>query len=218
MRFLWSTVSFVALLVTSGCANMAYKAQLPDVSTNCVGSLREMTVIPLRYPAPADDSDPKYIEFANVARCYRPTGAGAMPVALYRLDGITPPAELNVSVMLSTGGTFAASVDILDADFQRLNRYAFDKFVRRGSQYSLNVFVNATDEPAAYLLLIPDPSQVGKSDTAIGSATTTVPLPAGPVMFMYHAGSETNSVRPFLEGGRILVTARPQSSASFIGD
>lgn len=199
-------------LAASGCATARYTAKLPDVSTNCVDSLHEVAAIPLRYSLPGEMGP---AEFAHIAKCYKTMESGPMPVVLYRLEGVAPPAELNVSVMLSTGGTLAASVDVLDADLQPLQRYGFERFVRRGSQYSLNVFLNPSAKAPAYLLLAPDRTQVGKSDTDVGSTSSPIVIPAGPVMFMYHSGSETHAVRPFLEGGRVLVTAKPQTSASF---
>lgn len=205
------------VLAASGCATTHYAAKLPDVSTNCVGSLSDVAAIPLKYATPEED-DAEPVEFASIAKCYRPTGSDPTPVALYRFDGIAPPAELNVSVMLSTGGTLAAALDVLDAELQPMQHYGFERFVRRGSQYSLNVFLNPSDKLPAYLLLAPDKAQVGKSDTTVGSTSNPVVIPAGPVMFMYHSGSETNAVRPFLEGGQILITAKPQTTASFSGE
>jgi len=209
-HFLLALLSIAAL---SGCSSVAYKAKMPDVSSNCVDSLGAVHSTVLAYPPAGEDADDTYLEFATVARCHRTADGVAVPVALYRLQGVTPPAEVNVSVMLSPGGTFAAAVDVLDSDFQSLRRYDFREFVRRGSQYSLNVFLNPTAKMPAYLLLTPDREQVGKEDTAIGSAANTMVIPAGPVMFMYNNGTETRTIRPFLEGGKVLVTVRPQSTA-----
>jgi hypothetical protein len=207
---------FVLLLlaiVASGCTTTRYVAQMPDLAADCVASVRDVSAIPLRYTA-ADAGDSAPVEFASIASCVRSAEGDPDAVALYRLDGVVTPAQVNVAVPLSTGGTFAAAVDVLDASFQPLQQYGFEKFVRRGSQYSLSVFLNPSGAVPAYLLLKPDPSYVGKSDTAVGSASNPVVIPAGPVIFTYHAGSETNAMRPFMQGGQVLVTAMPQSEAT----
>ena len=205
----------LALLTLGGCAATPYKAKLFETGTNCVDDLHALSRTPLRFLGPDDKAGGQYVEFASLAQCYRTTGIGTTPVALYQLDGVMPSAEVTVSVTLSTGGTFAAAVEVLDADFQSLRRYGFEEFVRRGSEYSLNVFLNQSGKPPAYLMLLPDRSQAGKSDVAVGSARNPILIPAGPVMFVYNAGNETNSIRPFLEGGRVNVVAKPQGSAAF---
>ena len=211
------TASVALAILASGCATTRYAAKLPDVSTNCVADLRQIAAVPLQHVAP-DADPPAAVEFASVARCIRSGETGAVPVALYRLEGVSPPSELNVSVVLSTGGTFAAAVEVLDTNLQPLQQYGFERFTRRGNQYSLSVFLNPSERAPGYLLLKPDRAQVGKTDVALGSASSPVVIPAGPVIFTYHAGSETSVQRPFLEGGQVLVTARPQTAAPFSGD
>lgn len=207
--------AFVALTL-AGCAVTPYRAAIPNTTANCVDDIRAVQAIPLARPAPEDEPDAEPVEFAHLARCLR-TGASATPVALYRLDGVAPPAELVVSVLLSPGGTFAAAVEVLDTDFQPTRRYGFEEFVRRGTEYSLNVFLNETGKPPAYLMLLPDRSQAGKSDVAIGSTNSPIVVPVGAAMFSYNNGIETNTVRPFLEGGRVSVVVRPQGQAVVTG-
>lgn len=206
-------------LLLGGCAGVPYKAKLPEtVASKCVEDLHALPQIPLKYFVPVKDNGATaepYVEFADVAQCFRVAGVGTTPVAVYRLDGVAPPAELTVSVTLSTGGTFAAAVEVLDAEFKSLRRYGFQDFVRRGTEYSLHVFLNQTGTPPAYVMLLADKTQAGKSDIALGSETTPVLIPAGPVFFIYNSGSETHSIRPFLEGGRVSMTAKPQGSAAF---
>ena len=214
MTFLRMLPLCAAVLVAGGCATQPmYKAQAPNVTMDCVGSLPEIEPASLKFQS--DVMQYGYVEFANVARCFRATDAVSRPVALYRLDGVAPPAEVLVTVQLSPGGTFAAAVDVLDSEFKSLRRYDFKDFVRRGSEYTLHAFLNPEGRAPAYVLVAPDDTQVGKSDTALGSQSSPVIIPAGPVMFMYHAGSETSVVRPFLAGGRIQVTAKPQTTAAF---
>lgn len=219
MRSLIGLLLAILAPLLGGCAGVAYQAKLPQTdAATCVEDLRTVPQITLKYlPATKDKPEEPYVEFADLAQCFRVAGVGTTPVAVYRLDGVTPPAELTVSVVLSSGGTFAAALEVLDADFRSLRRYGFENFVHRGSEYSLHAFLNQTDKPPAYVMLLADKSQSGKSDVGIGADTSSVVIPAGPVYFIYHNGSETHSVHPFLEGGRVKVTVRPQGSAAFSG-
>ena len=171
--------------------------------------MAELAPLPLAYPA--KDAKVDYVQFASVAHCLRPEGGIATPVALYRLDGVVPPSHVDVSVQLSTSGTLPASVELLDDSFRTLRRYGFDSFVRRGSDYSLTAFLNSTMQMPRYVVVAPDPTQAGKSDVAIGSVATPVPIVAGPVLFTYNAGSETSTTRPFVEGGLVRVTVAPET-------
>lgn len=211
---------FLACLLT-GCATTAYRAKLPATDLRCSEHLAEITPQQLHYAAAvatkAKAKELPYVEFADVAQCHT-RADGNIPLVLYSLDAVQPPAEIEVSVLLSTGGTFAASAQVLDTEFQLLRSYTFDQFTRRGDEYSLHMFLNSTGPKPAYLLLSPDRAQAGRSDVTVGSQNNPILIPAGPVMFMYNNGTESSAVRPFLEGGKLRVAARPQRSAAFSKD
>lgn len=199
------------VLWATGCSTVAYNAEAPDLG-QCSASLDRMPTIPLRYPGPEEEI--RATEFARLASCYHAPDETPVPAALYVLEGVSLPAQVDVSVPLSQGGTFAAAVDVLDAGMASLKRYAFSEFIRRGSEYSLSIFLNPSDAEARYLMLSPDPEHVGKSDVAVGSMNGPVVIPAGPVMFMYNHGTETNQARPFGTGGKVSVVVRPQQDSS----
>lgn len=208
--------AWIASALLCGCAANAYKAKLPALAatSDCSARLAAIPAIPLAAVA-SDPGKPRtYVEFADIAHCYDDAGQ-ATPIALYALPDAAAPAELEVSVSLSAGGTFAAALELLDAQFRPIRRYGFDSFARRGSEYRLVAFLNAGGPRPAYAMLSPDPAQVGKSDTTVGSISTATVVPAGPVMFAMQNGHETRVTRPFLEGGRISVALHPQSAAPF---
>ena len=204
----------IAVVVFSGCATTAYQAKIPATTVNCVGRLEAATHHPLS-TAPADqklrDKLP-YVEFADVAQCLQ-AAEGNTVLALYAVDEATRPAQIDISLMPSPGGTFAAAAELLDGQFQRIERHPFSDFTRRGGEYSLSLFLNHAGP--AYLVLMPDQAQVGKQESMIGSANNPMVVPSGPVIFMVNNGSETKTIRTFMAGGRLKVLLKPQSNAAF---
>jgi hypothetical protein len=209
--------TLVAALAATGCVTHPYQAAMPNLAGQCAASLEGIDAIPLRYPSDTGRKGPQYEEFAALSHCYRAGDAPPVPVAMYHLEDVAPPSRIHVEVMLSTGGTFAAAVDTLDANRQLLAHHAFDRFVRRGAQYSLDLFLNAGDVTPSYIVLRPDEQKVGKVDTTIGSVNQAVPIAAGGVMWMYNNGVETAAVRPLLQGGKVLVTVAPQTATALGG-
>lgn len=204
----------VAALAATGCVTHPYQAAMPNLSGECAVSLASVDAIPMRYHNEADKKEASFVEFASLSHCLRMSDGAAMPVALFRFEDVAPPAHVHIAVMLSTGGTFAASIETLDAARQPLGHFGFDRFVRRGSQYSLDLFLNPTEPMPAYLLLVPDGKQVGKVDTALGSASQAVPIVGPGAMWMYSSGIETSTARPFMQGGEVLISVVPETAAT----
>jgi len=199
-------------LVLSGCGRQVYRATPPDLSTACVDNLAAVASRPLAYLEPKEKAQARRVEFAAVAACVRMEGT-ALPVALYRLDALHEPSEIDVRIVLSEGGTFAASAEVLDANFQTLRRYGFSDFARRTNEYSLSVFVDRRRPVApTYLLLRPDPSQVGGSDTAIASQSSGFMLPGGG---SYTYGTEVTRRRPLVGAGQLQVVPYPVRPIGF---
>lgn len=205
----------LAATALSGCVTTTtYQAKVPAASGNCVSRL-EMAPHQALLAAPTDpklrDKLP-YVEFADVAQCLQ-AAEGNTVLTVYSIDEGTRPAQIDISLMPSPGGTFAAAAELLDGQFNRLERHPFNDFTRRGGEYSLSLFLNHAGP--AYLVLMPDQAQVGKRETMIGSANNPMVVPSGPVMFMVNNGSETKVIRTFMAGGRLKVLLKPQSNAAF---
>lgn len=209
----WRGAALVVALSLAGCATKPpYQARLPQLGDNCIQEFDSVKRMPLRpLDAKARDKQP-YVEFADVAQCLS-TAEGTTALALYAIEAIAPPAQVQISILPSAGGTFAAAVELLDAKFQRIERYPFANFTRRGGEYSLTLFAN--DATAAYVMLVPDDAQVGKQETMVGSINNQVIVPAGPMMFMFNNGAEIKPMRAFMAGGRLKVTILQQGSAAF---
>lgn len=207
-------VALLACVVAAlpACGHQVYRAAAPDIQSGCVGGLAELASHPLTYLTPKEKARTRRLEFAEVAACVTLDGA-AMPVALYRLDGLQGETEIDIRVSLSEGGTFAASAELLDAGFHPMKHHPFTAFVRRSNEYSLSVFIDRARPGApAYLLLRPDPTQVGKDDRTITSQSTALYGPGGASIYF---GKEVTRLRPLLAAGQLQVVPYPVQRAGF---
>lgn len=201
-----------AACVLSGCGRQNYRAEVPDTTFNCVPALQDVSSRALTYLAPKEDADDRRVEFAAVAACVTLEGV-ALPVALYRLDALEGPSEIEIRMLLSEGGTFAASAELLDAGFQPIKHHAFSDFVRRTNEYSLTVFVDPARPVAPrYLLLRPDAAAIGHDDSTITSYNGAVMLPGGGA---YRFGHEVTRMRPLMGAGQLQVVAYRARRAAF---
>ncbi len=212
MRWRRSSALVVAACL-AGCATKpAYQAKLPQLGDNCVQQFDSVKRTPLRALDAKTHEKQPYVEFADVAQCLSTTD-GSTTLALYALEAVSPPAQIHISILPSAGGTFAAAVELLDANFKRIEQYPFADFTRRGGEYSLVLFVN--DVAPAYVMLVPDLAQVGKQETMVGSVNNLVMVPAGPMIFMFNNGAEVKPMRAFMAGGKLKVSIRQEGSAAF---
>lgn len=209
-------VAIFPLLLATACTHAVYHAKAPDTNTACAMSMQSLQPVALLPLNQASEAKLKYAEFADISRCVVSPGNGKPEaVALYRFEDLTPPAEVDISSLLSPGGTFATSADLLDQTFHSVRHYPFGNFVRRGSTYSLSIFLNPADSGVRYLLISPDEANVGRSDVAIGTQSANVPVMVVPgAMVLIVNGHESRVIRPFTEGGLIKVAAHSGAGAS----
>jgi hypothetical protein len=199
----------------AGCGRHVYRATMPNTTLNCASGLDAVSSRPLTYLAPKEDALDRRMEFAEVADCVTLDGT-ALPVALYRLDAFEGPTEIDIRVLLSEGGTFAASAELLDAGFQPVKHHGFTDFVRRTNEYSLSVFVDpARPQAPRYLLLRPDAAVVGQDDRSITSQSSAFMMPGGGA---YRFGKEVTRSRPLIGAGQLQVVAYRARRAAFEDD
>lgn len=194
-----------------GCANTPYHAKLPDVSGVCASEWMQLPAT-APFASTLDHPEAPPTEFADRARCVGPPALPARSsVVLYDLRTLGRPAELEISLPIAAGGTLAGAVDLLDKDFHVVQRQGFDAFTRRGTAYTLTVFLR--DDGPRYLALMPDLSYVGKQVTSIGSRGAVVPVTTMYVTFMLAQGRETKVSIPLMAGGQVGVTVQSSGQA-----
>jgi len=190
-----------------GCAS-APPMRSVALDDSCLASIDRLTVHPAFVPVPAEPKlKAKPAQFADYATCVERDGART-GAALFRIDQVPAPAVVTLAIVSDPRGTLAARVELLDEDFAVVRSHGFGDFVRRGMQYSLDMFLNAGDPPVRYLLVSPDASKVGGVDQLTVSQMNTLFVGTG----YYMHGTENVSSRPLGDGGNLVVTVRPQGA------
>jgi hypothetical protein len=197
------------VLTMVGCASVPPPKQV-DVSQQCFTDIRQLPATSLGYLSEEAAKKIKPRDYSEFARCLQTADGTKLPAALFRLDQVTPPSSVKVSLTSSKYGVLAAAVTLLDADYKEISRTGFDAFINRGAVYSADVFINRAD--VRYISVSPDMSQVGKSEKQYTSNESPVVIPAGPVFFVYRAGSESIQSRAFANAGSLLVAVKPATS------
>lgn len=205
------------VLAVAACATVE-PVRTVDTGRGCVDTPADLVAHPA-VPPPAGETRKQQrerakVQFADLAGCLT-LGDKGIPAALFRIDSEAPPAQVRVRISSDSRGILAASATLLDARYQALAVHGFDRFTRRGMLYSLDIFIDAGEPEPTYLLLSPDPGQVGGIDTHVGSAVDTVIFPTGGA---YNHGYENTVARPLGEGGFVTVEVHPQVQAPLAAD
>lgn len=205
------TVAWLLVLSLCACAARQQPVARVDMQQACAADITAMRAHPLQpTPPPADGKrakPPPMVDFASIGQCVA-TPSGRIAAALFRLQDTQPPAQISLSIVANADATLAAAATLLDARHQPLRRYGFDRFSRRGTTYTIDIFVNGDDRDAAYLLLSPDAAWVGKEDAGIRAGTNTYSS-YGPVFFSYSVGYEEKNNRQLTDAGQLQIELKP---------
>ena len=202
-----ATAQCVLALSLGACASQPRPVSRVDMQQACASDITAMSAQPLRpAPAPADGKQakpPPMIDFASFGQCVA-TPAGRVAAALFKLEDVRLPAQISLGIAADADATLAAAATLLDSRHQPIRRYGYDRFSRRGTAYTIDIFVNEADADATYLLLSPDAAWVGKEDAGIRAGTNTYSS-AGPVFFAYSVGYEETMNRQLTDAGRLQI-------------
>jgi hypothetical protein len=213
------SVSLCFLMSVAGCNSpVAHKAKIADMRDVCAARLQDLPLMPLASASTEHrKGEDGTVEFSDIARCVDVDGV-KRPVAVFDLGAVPLTSRVDLKTILSPGGTFAGAVDVLDQSFVLLKHYGFDQFTRRDATYSISIFPQGFSGHAAYLVISPDDSKIGQSDQAVLPTTSGTPVfvASGAVYgaFYYQSGSELVAKRPYVNGGKLLVTVEPAIAPS----
>jgi len=208
MRHLLFAVLVFSLMV--GCASVPPPKKV-NLADNCYSTMSAIPAFALSVQTEAALKKLKPVDYSSLAKCLLTPDGKRTPVALYRLEGVSPPAVVKVSLSSSSFGVLAAKATLLDANFNEVSYTGFDKFINRGNIYSADVFVNS--DAVKYIAVGQDDPQLGKSEKQYASIANTLVVPVGLGYFTYTSGKDSVQVRTFTDVGSLLVTVKPAVSA-----
>lgn len=195
-----SSLGLLAALALAGCASAPRSGEPTRfaASTPCAGSPEALTARSL-------PSKAKFLELAVDATT---PCLGARPALLFDLAELPIPAEISLHSLAQRNVTFAPAAVLLDRRFEAIARYPFDRFAKRGTDYTLSLFVNDRAQ-AGYLLIVPDDAWLGKDNLTIAGQRDTLVWSTGVVTGVYADGHETQITSAFSDIGRLRLAAKP---------
>ena len=153
----------------------------------------------------------KPLQFADVAGCAIAEDGVPFPAAVFSLDGRVP-TQIDISLLIAEDIAFAARIELLDSDYRVLRSVPFDAFVRRGYSFTGSIFLNSSDNLARVLVMVPDSTAVGRSETStVGltqHSTIAVPVAGGVAFAALTTGSEVATRSWLSEIGAFHINAR----------
>jgi hypothetical protein len=197
----------------SGCATSAVQngPLRYAAAGTCVDAL---SALPARQiPAPDKNGKPAVFVFDANVSCLSEAPNTPRPGLLFSLTGVATPAEVLIDSSGSGAVTLAPLVRVLGADFHEQSRYSFDRFAKRGRDFSISVFLNSgSAPPAAYLLIVPDDAWLGRENLTVEGQQRTTVWSTGLVTGAYTSGYEEKSVSTFSDLGSLSIQARPYAA------
>ena len=146
--------------------------------------------------------------------CLQSADGKSQPALLVRIDPTTRPVNLKLTSVSGKDSTLPARVAVLDADFAETKTYSFDRFTKRGADYTTTVFLNPSDS-VRYLLATPDADWVGRQNqTTLGRRWTTF-WSTGAVMGTFSNGTEERRSIPFAVFGTLRL--EPEDDTRLVG-
>lgn len=135
------------------------------------------------------------VKIDTKAPCLR-VGDLPLPAGLFELPAWEGPYSIRIESLVR--GTYVLPrIDMLDAEHRVLRTLAHDHFTRRGASVSTQLFVNDANARERFLLIYPDPSQLGRQETqtrgGMGSAYTGVGM-------LFYGTDQTTTVQAVERG------------------
>lgn len=199
MRTLWWMPLIVAAL--AGCANApAYKGPMRYAAgVPCVASWAALTAQSL--PRTGEDGKAPALAFGASTPCVRNRDGEARPAVLFSLADVRIPAEILVTISGKDPVTLAPLLRVLGPDFAELAQYPFERFAKRGRDYSLSLFLNSTQPRATGLLVSVDDAWLGKENLNVAGKSQTTVWSTGLVTGSYTYGYEEKTSSRFSDVG-----------------
>jgi hypothetical protein len=174
----------------------------------CVASVASLPVHDLARVA-FDDRG----EFKLAARngCMR-IAEGEYPAGLFALPQFAEPYAVRVAAWVEGGvgsrrGVHVVSprLTLLDAQFAATRTFGAEDLVRRGQQFSIDVFLNPENGAERYLLVHVEPERLGEVETRTNVGSTLTPVVIGTGVMMITSGHDEAQEVEVRATGRLVL-------------
>lgn len=195
-------------LFLAACASVPEAPNRVNLQGQCAPSLAALQPTPLTASIAAEGKKVKaaaLTDFAALGQCVEDE-KGRVATIMWKLQDVPLPSLVRLEIIANDAATLAAGMALLDERHRVVRRHGFHEFSRRGSSFTLDVFLNPSDHGVRYLVLTPDPDWVGKQDETISGITNTVYLAYGAI---YNYGTEGKSVRQLSDAGQLRIQILP---------
>lgn len=119
------------------------------------------------------------IELKGGASCMRTEKGVELPALLLALPAFEAPYSVRIAALLGHAYYLEPRVDLLDGQFQVLRSFGAERLKRRGTEMSMQVFIDAANAGEKYLLLYADPEHFADKDQKTTSQAQTVYVGTG---------------------------------------
>lgn len=195
-------------LLLVACASVPKAPNRVNLQGQCAPSLAALQPTPLGASIAPEGKKVKpaaLTDFAALGQCVEDE-KGRVATIMWKLQEVPLPSMVRLEIIANDAATLAAGMALLDAQHQVVRRHGFNEFARRGRSFTLDMFLNPSDDGVRYLVLTPDPDWVGKQDETISGITNTVYLAYGAV---YNYGTEGKSIRQLSDAGQLRIQILP---------
>ncbi|QBB69151.1 hypothetical protein ELE36_01455 [Pseudolysobacter antarcticus] len=181
-------------------------------TTACVDAISALQ--PRSIPPPDKNDSPAVFVFDSSSVCLRDAQNTRRPALLLSLAEVSIPAEILISSSGRGEVTLAPLISVLDKDFIEQSRYPFEKFTKRGTDFSMSVFLNDAGRQPAYLLIVADDVWLGKDNLTVAGKSQTTVWSTGLVTGAYTSGYEARQLSTFSDLGSLTIKRKSYAPPS----
>jgi hypothetical protein len=138
------------------------------------------------------------LELKSALGCLKLESGMELPAVLLALPPLDSPYSIRIAAPTQRSFYLQPRIEMLDAQYQPLRSYSAERLKRRGTELSLEVFMNGTNAAERFVLLYADPEHLADTDQKTTSQSRTLFVGTG---FVIVGDDKTASLRSVTEGG-----------------
>jgi hypothetical protein len=142
------------------------------------------------------------LDLKSQVGCLKLESGVELPAFLLGLPAYESPYSIRMEAPLGNGTYLLPRIDMLDAQFNTLRSFGAEHLKHRGSEMSLDIFVNSTNANERYVLIYADPQHLGEEDSKMVSQSKMVFVGTG----FFIAGDDKTTTRHSASEGKLTVT------------